>query len=950
MKDIDIDINKKEIIFSHLNKTFDKWKKNLSLQSQLLYVLIENLIDENKATINKDKTIVSINPEGLYYILDNDITLYTKLLQLPQTNNLKLLIIPCFSQVISDKKFELRFCHYQKIEPFPLDCKKMKSDFIFWVNENDEYDSLMTEEEYNVVNLINNFNEQDFDNLKSKYMEYGKICQIVNDSNKIFFDKTLQDQMVYIPNQIKLDIEQDDNGTINLEPLIDCEDKKLQKDFKDDFKKYYETKNVFTVSSEKKSTKRVHIPITKKQEEQLQIIKKINSDRVKGKDISDCLSHPEKHFDLSEIDISDLFYERVIGFGEYQPKTKTFSKKIGNQWFPEIEIIDPINGTVDIVINNKKDLDHLKMSYQSSNNLNKSTVLYKNYKIPIKDAKKIIDQCERQLNNRHIQTLEKKKEILLIKENLEDEEFVEEIKDTKETNYYESVETLAEGIKLKDHQKEGVGWLQNLYTNKEPGCLLADDMGLGKTLEALYLVEWAAFKSEKKNINVLIISPKTLLQNWKDEYNFFFPTNIFDILMLTAEDKDILKNFHSFSSNFKNSTITICTYETLKFNQIEMCKVDWDIVILDEAQAIKTPGTLVTNAVKSLKSNFKLAMTGTPVENSYQDLWCIMDFVLPGLLGSRKEFNKIFKESKDASDDEIKEIGKRIRKSIGIYLKRRDKSVLEDELQPKYLSIEHAEKFNFLDASLLQQMPDKQQSEYEKALSFKITKKDRGQALAAIGHLKKISEHPDFDSQFSFIDYEGKTKKFWKEFANESGKIKAIFPVLDFALKENDKVLIFAEYRFTQYILKLIIENNYNIKNIKIINGDTKVIETKNNNETRQNIVNEFNNSKGFNVLILSPLAAGTGLTITSANHVIHFSRHWNPAKENQATDRAYRIGQKRTVYVYYPMSISKKYDTFDVILNNLLKRKNQLAGSALYPSARNKVTEKDLLSMFENK
>ena len=932
---VDFSLQKKQIIFS-------TWKKHLDLADTVVLIALEDLIINDLAVLNSDETIAHVYPVGIYYLIDNmGYESIIKMFSLPTYTKLKM-VLESMNTNISSPEFKLLFRHLQQIKPIPAQPVKLIPNGVFW-EQNSKPVALMREDEYKLVNKIEEFNSRDECSLSEQYRLYGEIRRLESKCENVVFEQALDGQSVYIPEKMELDLNDSDN-TFSLSFNItdnSPENKGIQEGFNKRVDELVDSKDVYTIPPQPGSTDRIHIPFTESQREQIHNLKKINYDAKNGEDIGDAISHPEKYFDLSEIELSSTFSERVIGFGVYQPTVRSFSTKIDNEWFPGVEIVDPVEGTKDIVFKNEEEINEFSERIETAKKNDEQTVPYENYKIPISEAIQILDNAKQQFATPDKQ-ISPSKNVLLIKENLDELEY-QEVLSSEAINYnFKAIPNLLDTCKLKEYQIAGIAWLQALYEQASPGCLLADDMGLGKTLQVLSFLEWSLVVAENHQ-KVLIVAPKSLLENWKLEYGKFFPDGQYSITILGAQERKYSKNLYYHSQKWHSHTIIIANYETLRYNQIEFGKIEWDIVVADEAQKIKTPGTLVTNAAKALKTNFRIAITGTPVENTFQDLWCIMDFCLPGMMGSRKEFNKKYSENKTSTDDEIEKLGRALREEIGEYIQRRDKSVLSDELPPKYISniAEHSVEFDIECSRLINNMPPLQKNVYDDVLDrMKVSGRKRN-ALKAITDLKQISDHPKFGIA-SVFDSSLKEKKFWDGFASESARMEAIIPAIDKIQKKKEKVLIFAEYRFTQYVLKMILESRYKI-NIRILNGDTSVVTNRSNSATRQGIVDNFNERPGFDILILSPLAAGTGLTITGANHVIHYSRHWNPAKENQATDRAYRIGQRKPVYIYYPMAVCEEYKTFDYILNDLLLRKNQLADSALFPSARNKVTEEEL-------
>ena len=347
--------------------------------------------------------------------------------------------------------------------------------------------------------------------------------------------------------------------------------------------------------------------------------------------------------------------------------------------------------------------------------------------------------------------------------------------------------------------------------------------------------------------------------------------------------------------------------------------------MLDEAQKVKTPGTMVTNAVKALKGTFRIALTGTPVENTLLDLWCIMDFCVPGLLGNAKEFAQKFQTPLRSPDTDLISLGNEIHKLLGVYFIRRLKTDVAKDLPEKF---EIKQSVN---------MPAVQDEAYRHVVSS-YTPGVPGHMLVTILGIREVSEHPYLhDGTLSTHSSE--------ELILNAARLTASVSFLDQIRTKKEKAIVFAERKETQRMLQRVIRDKYGYTS-KIINGDTATTSSAR-KQTRQGAIDEFQSKPGFGVIIMSPVAAGMGLNVTAANHVIHYSRHWNPAKENQATDRAYRIGQEKDVYVYYPMAVSPDFKSFDETLDELLSRKSSLASSTIFPTERVEVKPEDFESLL---
>lgn len=438
--------------------------------------------------------------------------------------------------------------------------------------------------------------------------------------------------------------------------------------------------------------------------------------------------------------------------------------------------------------------------------------------------------------------------------------------------------------KLYPHQVEGFNWICSLEESGTGG-LLADDMGLGKTMQVI------TFLLKQKKLNKLkpslIILPKALIENWYNEIEKFAPVLKSGMFVHTGSTR--LKSV----SELQSYELIFTTYDTLKVDQLLFGQIDFQSIIADEAQNVKSHGSQRSHAIRALKGEFRLAMTGTPVENSLEELWTIMDFVQPGALGSLSEFKKLY--IKEMHHDLLME------KLKPFYLRRTKAEVLKDELPAKHLL-----KPYYIPASAIQE-----DLAYTMMSSIKSAKANM---LTVIGNLRQLYAHP---AVFDHIPNDIKIK--------EAPKLEKVFQLLDDIKKKNEKVLIFTDFRKVQSILKREISARYGIQ-VPTIDGSTS---------NRPDVVQRFGATDGFGVIVLSPKAAGVGLTITSANHVIHYTRWWNPAVENQATDRAYRIGQEKEVFVYQIITQDPKNfpnGTVEEIMHKMLTEKSELADNVIIP------------------
>ncbi len=521
-----------------------------------------------------------------------------------------------------------------------------------------------------------------------------------------------------------------------------------------------------------------------------------------------------------------------------------------------------------------------------------------------------------------------------------------------------------------DHQREGVRWIVGVASKENSsGCLLADDMGLGKTYMALSAIEHLYRLEASKDAKYdqkpcLIVAPLSVLQNWKDEVDKTFIHSPFsDIVILQSagdisryrvggvetkqmlpEDDNIAEIRYALKvgKTYTNDRLDIpkrliiTTYQTLRDYQFSLCSVHWRMVVFDEAQNIKNPNTLQTRAAKGLHSDFNLLVTGTPVENSLADFWCLMDTAIAGHLGSFQDFRQTYMTPIiQAAGDEIDAIrserGIALRKKAGSFMLRRIKEDNIDGLPTKTIFVgletdkEDAWKYQ---ESLTSYMQGKQLERYEAAVTAN-NESEANQSLVTLHRMRDISLHP-YLADKGRLSIKSDNKQNIRDIFDTSEKLKSILVTLDNIKSQSDKCIIFCINKQLQLFLSIALHSIYQLT-VHVINGDTKAV-AKKKSSTRQSLISSFEKQEGFNIIIMSPIAAGVGLTVVGANHVIHLERHWNPAKEAQASDRVYRIGQTKPVSVYVPILHHRETESFDVNLHKLLSKKTLLKDAVVTP------------------
>lgn len=490
-------------------------------------------------------------------------------------------------------------------------------------------------------------------------------------------------------------------------------------------------------------------------------------------------------------------------------------------------------------------------------------------------------------------------------------------------------ESLKPGEKLLPHQQEGLAWLQHLWAHSPEyarGGLLADDMGLGKTLQLLAFLS-CVFEINPDSPPALVVAPVALLDNWQREIEHFFQPDTFRVMALHGSAlsrhkakkdeiddallKDGLKRF--LQPGWQGgANLILTTYETLRDFEFSLAREKWSVMICDEAQKIKSPAALVTHAAKAMHARFKIAATGTPVENSLTDLWCLFDFIQPGLLGALNEFGRKYKRPIEANSDKEKDALEELQALFAPQLLRRTKDEVV-KLPPKTEDMACRE----LPISELQRQLYAQALSAHKEKIATADSKRVGQAMLGMLHqLKVLCAHPIAMGQTANLHPP------LVEALRDSPKLAWLMAALERIEASGEKAIVFTELREIQRVLQHYIGENLG-KRPAIVNGDTDV--QSKSGVSRQNLIDAFQKQPGFNVIILSTQAVGFGLNIQAANHVIHYTRPWNPAKEDQATDRAYRIGQDKPVTVYYP-TVHADFVTFEKRLDELLTKKREIA------------------------
>lgn len=507
----------------------------------------------------------------------------------------------------------------------------------------------------------------------------------------------------------------------------------------------------------------------------------------------------------------------------------------------------------------------------------------------------------------YIDELLKDKKIDFIKKNRTFKNFIEDIRDYEDVEY-----NVPEGLNgnLRDYQKLGFKWLKTL-SHYKLGGILADDMGLGKTFQILaYLL---SEKKENKEDTALIVAPTSLVYNWMSEIEKFTPSlRVGLVVGNKSERAEVIKKINEYD-------IMITSYPLIRRDIDLYDNIHFRWCILDEAQHIKNPSSQNAKSVKAIKASQRFALTGTPIENSLTELWSIFDFIMPGYLLSYGKFQNKYEKLiiKEGDKESLKKLGNQIAPFV---LRRLKKQVLK-ELPEKIENVVVAE-LNPEQKKLYVAYLKEIQGEIEEQIRENGFERSQIKILAALTRLRQICCHPAL---------------FFENYRGSSGKFELLQEIIENAVEGNHRILIFSQFTSMLGLIKEMLDK------IKVsycyLDGSTPM-------EERGNMVSDFNNGD-TDIFLISLKAGGTGLNLTGADMVIHFDPWWNPAVEEQATDRAYRIGQKNVVHVI--KLITK--GTIEEKISKLQDKKRQLIDGVIQPGETliSKMSREELMNLFKS-
>lgn len=648
---------------------------------------------------------------------------------------------------------------------------------------------------------------------------------------------------------------------------------------------------------------------------------------------------------FEDIDLSDVLHDadlsdRVVAVGIYEPRVLAWLVRKGQSWLP------PEGGGLRIGDSS------LELSPESAAKLltevrearvaGRPTVTCEGLSVPASaDAEVALEHLVSEFTLSSSAEVRSRaavaevgeqsgRQVLQIRANLEAVEY--ESSESTSRTLPRSIDGLLRTM-LMPHQIEALGWLMDHYEAGRPGVLVADDMGLGKTLTALAFIAWLRrLQAEGKVAErpFLLVAPTGLLRNWADESTKHLVGGVLGnrldahgstlraMRLAAGSTKEFDTGLPVLDvAKLQRADWVLTTYETLRDYQHSFARVAWGCLVFDEAQKLKNPTVAMTDAAKAMNADFRIAMTGTPVENRLADLWSIVDTVHPGRLGALRAFVSTYEAESP---------------SAAVALSRlRDELVSPPPFMVRRLKEDKLPGLPEREIHLYREvMGHKQAQAYTDAV--KRARTPGTKMLSFLHDCRRISLHPEalgaLVSDAAFI--------------KDSARVRVLFRCLDQVHEAGEKALVFLDSLEMQGLLAGCVQRRYQLKQPPlIISGEVA-------GGKRKGKVDDFQSRDGFDVMILSPRAAGVGLTITAANHVVHLARWWNPAVEDQCNDRVYRIGQMKKVHVHVPCAVHPTYgeESFDVKLNALLDRKRDMSRDVLAPP---EVSESELHAMFQS-
>jgi hypothetical protein len=796
---------------------------------------------------------------------------------------------------------------------------------------------------YQLVEAIDHFNGLPAERKApdEAWRTFAGVAQLAA-SVRAILDDALSSNDVLVPSAIGLGLFEHHDGSLSFTPTCGAVD---DKEFAKVFLHHTGEHGMYTVAGS--DGRRIRLVLTERQQQALERMRTVC--RVRGKRKQEVLENPAAPLD-GYLDVVDLPYgDRVVGVGSFKFAPTPKPPDVGSMTdgLTPCEEPSPVPSGLPT---HPEELADLRTAVDDARREGCTSITFQGREI------RITAELIRRLNHGIIrpgsgdgkapeEAAQPKPAGTFLLIYTDEQEILDRDRQAAELARehpgtlleFHRPEGLRRNVELKPHQEEGVRWLQTCVSQKERrGVLLADDMGLGKTLQILTFLAWCIESGKYPELSrevgpfrpILVIAPLVLIENdtWVREMQTFFAahgsvfqpvltlygTRLHQLRREARADIDIGKPVLDIDE-LRRHRLVITNYETVTRYQHSFAvqpggKPLWSVLVTDEAQEYKTPNSKISHAVKAIQPQFAIASTGTPVENRLLDLWNVFDALQPALLGSAREFTDIYEKYASEKLNDLKE--RLLFQRPHAFLLRRDKTGLAG------LPAKHVVRLEC-------EMSNAERDQHTQLVAEIRNGTEPRSALRSLHNLALFSQHPDL--------VVGSPDLGGTEWIRRSSKLARIIRTLHEVRRRGEKAIIFARHIAVQEMLADVCSSEFGI-HVKVINGDSRRAGA--GKESRAKMLASFREATGFGIIVLSPFVAGVGLTVTEANHVIHYGRWWNPAVESQATDRAYRIGQTKDVFVYLPILVDpqKAFVTFDEQLNALLERRQRLADDFLRP------------------
>ena len=633
--------------------------------------------------------------------------------------------------------------------------------------------------------------------------------------------------------------------------------------------------------------------------------------------------------------------KRVLGVVEWDGRSFSFKIPVHQNWFPgeDGEEVFPIDvpGSEEPIIVRKSEVENLLTQVKEAEAAGAKAFTHHGRSYPLHSAADLIatlaglsGSLAPDAPGQPQREKPRKRLVLRVAENEEDLTYNAKLRDPDGSLAGRQGKQITGLISIPDqHQRIGIEWLQAAFVTGMPGLLLADDMGLGKTFQVLAFIHWLRENGGTDGRPILVVAPSKLLDEWREQIEIHLPPGALGKpiyayerglrdLIIEKSNEMALGRATLDIERLRHSDFVLTTYDTLRDHQFSFAKVRFRVVIFDEAQKIKSGASLINHAAKAQQPDFVILVTGTPVENSTMDMWTLLDVAWPGFLGlSGKDFVARYGDGSDADLMEtLKErlirpqiwgAGKSVVTTPPVMLRRFKADILEG-LPAKE------------ERPWQEQMPVEQAHAYDAIIASMQT--GDLHPLEALQQLRRICLHPNLHVACDAADRQ--------QVINTSARFRILFRILREAYEAGAGVLVFVDILKAQDVLQPMIRDEFGMQHLpQIINGQTNL-------RAVGAIKRRFQEGRGFDVLLLGPRAAGFGLNLTRATYVVHLNRWWNPAVEDQCSDRAHRKGQTRLVTVHLPIAVHPRLgeQSFDLVLHGLLTRKRTLSRQIVVPAS----------------